>query len=137
MINIIEKAKELRATVEKLAQLLDDNNALANIELFPSWNGLGKEYKAGNKIKYDGKLYRILESHTSQVNLNPADTPSLFAEVIASEKGEPLPWVQPTESNPYSIGDKVIFNDKVYQSIIDNNMWSPADYPLGWEEISE
>ena len=34
-------------------------------------------------------------------------------------------------------GDKVRFEGKVYQSLIDNNVWSPAAYPQGWEEVNE
>lgn len=135
--NIIEKAKELRATVERLAQKLNDKDALENIELFPSWNGSSKEYKEGEKVKYQGKLYRTLVTHISQNDWTPADAPSLFTQVLVSKDGESLPWVQPTSTNPYSIGDKVIFDDKIYESIIDNNMWNPVDYPLGWKEITE
>ena len=32
-------------------------------------------------------------------------------------------------------GDKVIFNGTTYESVIDNNVWSPADYPAGWEVV--
>lgn len=137
MDNIIEKAKELRATVERLAQKLNDKDALENIELFPSWNGSSKEYKEGEKVKYQGKLYRTLVTHTSQNDWKPTETPTLFAQVLVSEDGSPLPWVQPTNQNPYSVGDKVIFDDKIYESTVDNNMWSPTDYPLGWKEITE
>ena len=34
-------------------------------------------------------------------------------------------------------GDKVIFNGKVYESLIDNNVYSPEAYPAGWKEITE
>ena len=77
--NIIEKARELRATVEKLAQKLDDKDSLENIELFPKWSGLSKAYEEGEKVKYQGKLYRVLVSHTSQNDWTPTDAPSLFA----------------------------------------------------------
>lgn len=33
------------------------------------------------------------------------------------------------------IGDKVLFNGQTYESIINNNTWSPADYPQGWKLI--
>ena len=33
------------------------------------------------------------------------------------------------------IGDKVIFEGKKYESLIDDNVWSPEDYPAGWQEI--
>ena len=32
-------------------------------------------------------------------------------------------------------GDKVKFNGKTYESLIDNNIWSPEAYPAGWKEI--
>jgi hypothetical protein len=44
-------------------------------------------------------------------------------------------WVQPTADNPYMTGDKVRFNGEIYESIIDNNVWSPADYPQGWQKL--
>ena len=45
-------------------------------------------------------------------------------------------FVQPTGSNDaYKKGDKVSFENKVYESTIDNNVWSPAAYPAGWKEI--
>lgn len=137
MENVIEKARELRATVEKLAQKLDDKDALENVALFPQWNGQSKVYEEGEKVKYNDKLYRVLMTHTSQSQWDPVDAPSLFAQIIVSQDGTPLPWVQPTSTNPYSKGDKVIFEDKIYESLIDNNVWSPADYPMGWQEITE
>jgi hypothetical protein len=32
-------------------------------------------------------------------------------------------------------GDKVIYNGQTYQSVIDNNIWSPEAYPAGWTLI--
>jgi hypothetical protein len=45
-------------------------------------------------------------------------------------------WVQPIGAHDaYKIGDKVIFEGRVYESIIDGNTWSPTDYPAGWELV--
>ena len=46
-------------------------------------------------------------------------------------------WVQPDSTNAYTKGDKVRFEGKVYESLIDNNVWSPAAYPAGWKEVEE
>ena len=46
-----------------------------------------------------------------------------------------LEWKQPSSTNPYMKGDKVIFEGKTYESLIDNNVWSPAAYPAGWKNI--
>ena len=47
-------------------------------------------------------------------------------------------FVQPTGAHDaYAKGDKVRFNGKVYESVIDNNSYSPSAYPSGWKEITE
>jgi hypothetical protein len=38
------------------------------------------------------------------------------------------------------IGDKVHYptiEDSVYESTIDNNVWSPVSYPQGWKLVEE
>ena len=36
-MNIIERARQLRAQIEQLAETLDDNTAIDYVELFTSW----------------------------------------------------------------------------------------------------
>lgn len=106
-------------------------------EVFPAWDGNGKQYKTGDRVQYNGVLYKVLQDHTSQSTWTPSDAPSLFSKVLTSTTGEPQEWQQPDSTNPYMKGDKVLFNGKVYESIIDNNVWSPTNYPAGWKEITE
>ena len=106
-------------------------------EVFPVWDGSGKEYKKDDRVQYSSVLYKVLQDHTSQSTWTPTDAPSLFAKVLTSTTGEPQEWQQPDSTNPYMKGDKVLYNGKVYESIIDNNVWSPADYPASWREINE
>ena len=47
------------------------------------------------------------------------------------------PFIQPTGAHDaYKKGDKVKFEQKHYISLIDANVWSPEDYPTGWEEMA-
>lgn len=47
-------------------------------------------------------------------------------------------YVQPTGSHDaYNTGDRVTYNGKAYESLIDNNVWPPDAYPQGWKEVSE
>ena len=63
------------------------------------------------------------------VDGNSADAPDNPAVSVPE-------FVQPTGSNDaYKKGDKVSFENKVYESTIDNNVWSPTAYPAGWKEI--
>lgn len=128
-------AKALRKKIEMLASTMPDKEAVNTPELFPMWNP-SAHYSYGDRVCYEGKLYKVLQSHDAQLTWTPVDTPSLFAEIFAGQEGTEIgEWKQPDSTNPYMKGDKVTFNGKTYESAIDNNVWSPADYPAGWKEV--
>lgn len=138
MENIIERARQLRLVIEQVAENLKDDEAIENVELFSAWSGDGVEYEVGKRVRYgeENKLYKVLQAHTSQSDWTPTDAPSLFAEVLAGQEGTDIgEWVQPDSTNPYMTDDRVIFNGVVYESLIDNNVWSPSVYPAGWKQI--
>jgi hypothetical protein len=47
--------------------------------------------------------------------------------------------IVPTENDGEELYSDLlnVFEGEIYQSLIDNNVWSPAVYPNGWEKISE
>lgn len=59
------------------------------------------------------------------------------------EPEEPEPtgypdFVQPTGAHDaYQTGDIVKYNGQLYESTIDNNVWSPDTYPQGWKLYTE
>lgn len=133
-MTLIELATKLRALIEKSAQSLDDADALEAITLFPSW-AANTAYAAGTKVRHGGVLYSVLQNHTSQNGWEPDVAPSLFAKVLIPDPSVIPEWEQPDSTNPYKKGDKVRFDGKVYESLIDNNIWSPSAYPAGWQLV--
>ena len=127
---------ETKNTYQTKLRSISDGAALKMPEVFPHWNGNSKEYVKGDKVLYNDVLYKVLQNHTSQEGWTPTSAPSLFAKVLTSE-GEILDWEQPSSTNPYMKGDKVRYNGKIYESVIDNNVWSPEAYPQGWKEVEE
>ena len=127
---------ETKNTYQIKLRSISDGAALKMSELFPHWSGNSKEYVKDDKVLYNNVLYKVLQNHTSQEGWTPTSAPSLFAKVLTSE-GEILEWEQPSSTNPYMKGDKVKYNGKVYESLIDNNVWSPDGYPAGWKLIEE
>lgn len=116
---------------------ISNGAALLIPDVFPHWSGNSKEYVKDDKVLYNDVLYKVLQNHTSQGNWTPEAAPSLFAKVLTSTTGEILEWEQPSSTNPYMKGDKVKFKGKIYESLIDNNVWSPEGYPAGWKEVTE
>lgn len=133
-MSIIERARQLRAVIESLAETLDDESAAESIELFPIW-ATDTDYAVGDRRRYEGLLYKCLQAHTSQETWNPTDAPSLWAKVLNPDPGEIPEWEQPESTNPYMMGDKVRHNEKIWISVIDNNVWEPGIY--GWDEVIE
>ena len=131
-----QRAHQLRALIEKASASLEDTDALDGKELFPAWAS-GVSYAVDDRIRYDGKLYRVVQAHTSQADWLPPEVPALYTEIAAP--GEIPIWKQPTGAqDAYKTGDKVWYPDKsgkVYESLIDGNVWSPVDYPQGWKVI--
>ncbi len=96
----------------------------------------GSFMSAGELVEHNEALYTVLQSHQSQEDWTPDVSPSLFAPLLTSPTGEVLEWVQPESTNPYMKGDRVKYNGKTYESLIDNNVWSPEAYPAGWVEVT-
>ena len=142
IIEQTNKAMELlNINFNGLLPNLSDEQALQVPLMFPKWQ-VGKAYVVGDRVLYLGVLYKVLQAHTSQDGWQPDVAPSLFAKnlIVKDEQGEQVDipeWEQPDSTNPYMTGDKVRFEGKVYRSLIDNNVWSPSDYPQGWEEVNE
>ena len=88
------KAKQLRQLIEQLAVTLDDETALTGVELFPIWT-IDRAYAVGDKVQRNGKLWRCMQAHTSQIGWEPENVASLWTEICESHSGtleDPIPY---------------------------------------------
>lgn len=130
-MTLTELARKLRPIIEQAAATLSDETALQGVELFPSWEP-DISVDVDQRYQYEGILYRVVQKHTTQSNWTPDKTPAMWVVVSLDEWPE---FVQPTgEQDAYKKGDKITFNGSHYISNMDGNVWSPADYPSGWEK---
>ena len=96
-MTLIEKARKLRALIEKAVQSLDDKDALECVCLYEKWNGNGVQYEAEKRVQYNGELYKVKDGmgHTSQADWSPDVAVSLFEkinETNAGTKADPIPY---------------------------------------------
>ena len=135
---------EFRKAVQLFLATLDvDTNAdamLAVASVFPKYE-VGKRYKAKDVFSYgkntvgDAQLYMVLQEHTSSAEWTPDTATSLYKKVGIAVNGYPE-WVQPLgAADAYNKGDVVSYFGTIYKCIIDNNVWSPVEYPSGWEVV--
>ena len=125
------RAYILRTMIEKASASLTDTDALSAVELFPHWDD-SKEYAVGDRVSYDGTLYKCLTAHTAQASWTPSDSPSLWVRV--DDPAIEFPdWVQPAgATDAYAKGAKVSHNGKHWISTVDGNVWEP---PTMWDEV--
>lgn len=115
----------------------DDAVALTIQEFYDIWE-VGVKYEVGRYLQYKSVLYKVLQPHTSQETWTPDVAPSVYAKVLIDPSGETIPeWEQPDSTNAYMTGDKVRFEGVVYESTMDNNIWSPTAYPQAWRVVEE
>lgn len=134
MGSYLKEAQILREAMDVAMKILTDEQALHAVAIYPLWRSDG-EYQKDDRVRYGDVLYKCLTPHTAQPSWTPTDAPSLWAKVLTSETGEPLPWQQPDNTNPYMKGDKVTHKEQTWVSTIDNNVWEPGVY--GWEVVEE
>lgn len=119
------------------SQVTDDIVAQELQDFYDDWE-VDISVSKGQYIKQDGILFKVLTEHKTQVGWEPDKAPSLFAKVLTDPTGETiLDWIQPDSTNAYMTGDKVKYEGLIYESLIDNNVWSPVGYPAGWQQIEE
>ena len=114
-------------------------------------------YNLGDIVSYNGKLYKsIINANVWAPDVYPAGWEEYTESTGGGDSGETgggdsgttEPETPPTETIPdfvqptgahdaYKKGDKVKFDGKIYESLIDANTYSPSAYPAGWKEVTE
>lgn len=95
-------------------------------------------------------LQKQIEEAFSQIGSLSEVVSKLDERVRAIELGSPqepqesetedeyLEYVQPTGAHDaYNEGDKVTFEGEKYTCKMNGCVWSPKDYPNGWEKVSD
>ena len=129
-----------QADVQTAISYLSDEQALTVKDLYADWDENGIGYIVGDRVQYNGKLYKCLQGHTSQTDWSPEEAPSLWAEILAGQDGTEIgEWTQPESTNPYNKGDKVTHKGKTWESLVDGNVWEPGAQGSEslWKDITE
>lgn len=134
-MDIIERAKLQRQNIILASASLDDKTASETPELFGKLNQNGELVKAGTRVNWNGVLKRAAVDLWDTVENNP-DNASTLWEDIAYKDGIRIIPETITAGLAFSKDELGWWNDILYVSLIDNNVWTPTAYPAGWS-VSE
>ena len=149
----IERAKELRAIIEAATAELDDKTASGGAEPFPSpesvgngsasggaepfptLSGDGSLVKAGTRINWKGALKRAAVDLWDTAENTPDAAPTLWEDIAYRDGIRIIPETI-TAGLAFANGELGYWGDSIYKSKLDSNVWTPAQYPDGWELVS-
>lgn len=89
------------------------------------------KYIKGDRFKVEKRLYEVVYDHTSDEKFNKLATNKY--QLIDEDTLKPInDW---SFTKTYNKFDKVLYQDNIYSSKIDNNTTSPRNNPENWFKI--
>ena len=96
------------------------------------------ERKAGFVCKSSaGRVVKLLQPYDSDIYTGePEELTAQWGFVWSDDPAHAKPFIA-LSTSPYMKGNCCLWEEKVKRSKVDNNVWSPADYLDGWEDVEE
>ena len=126
-------------SIDNLVKELAESSGrdLSDFAIWVQPTGAHDSYPAQAVVTHNGKAWKsLLSANVWEPGV------SGWVEQAPQDQSPEEPfvpeWVQPTGAHDaYQLGDVVLFEGQMYESLMDNNTWSPADYPAGWQLVEE
>lgn len=86
--------EKLVAAIKAMRETAEDQTAARAVELYPSW-AVGLTVAVGDRLQHGGKLYKVIQAHTTQADWTPDVAVSLFEVIDVEHSGtaeDPIPW---------------------------------------------
>ena len=130
------RAIQLRAIIEQAAQTLDEKTISEAPELCRSLKQDGSLVRAGTRINWNGTIKKAAVDIWDTEANDPDHAPSLWADIAYRDGYRIIPETI-TVTTAFSKGEKGWWTDgKLYESKVDSNVYTPAQYADNWKEIS-
>lgn len=128
------EALKLRSIVEQATSSLDDKTASEAATLFPRLKQDSQLITAGTRINHNGTIKRAAVDLWDTAENAPDVAPALWEDISYREGIRIIPEVI-TAGTAFAKDELGWWNDTLYKSLIDANVYTPDAYPAGWETI--
>ena len=126
------EALRLRAIIETAAASLDDKAASTAPTLFPRLRQDGSLVKAGTRINHNGSIKRAAVDLWDTADNSPDNAPTLWEDILYRDGYRIIPEVI-TAGTAFALDELGWWGDKLYKSLLSANVYTPEQYPNGWE----
>lgn len=128
------KAMQIRSLVMNSAAQMDDANASTLPEMFPALKHDGSLVAAGTRINWNGQLKKASVDLWDTAENSPDNAPTLWEDINYTNGYRTIPEAI-TANLAFSKGEKGWWKDVVCESLYDNNVWNPEQFPAGWKKV--
>lgn len=133
-MNIIENARKFRKSMMNIASGLSDATASTAPDMFPRLKQDGSLILNGTRINWNGQLKRAAVDIWDTEENNPDNAPTLWENINYRDGYRIIPETI-TATLAFSEGECGWWGDVLHRSKINGNVYTPAQYPDGWETV--
>ena len=127
----MKQARAIRAAMIEAAPALSDQTASTIPMMFSGMKYDGSLVSVGTRINWNGVLKRAAVDLWDTEANNPDNAPTLWEDILYKEGYRMIPETI-TVGTAFSLGEIGWWGDELYESTINANVWTPAQYPAGW-----
>lgn len=136
MSTYTERARALRPYIVKASASLTDADASLAPELFAGLTGSGALIKAGTRINWRGTIKRAAADLWDAEGNTPDAAPALWEDIQYKQGYRIIPETI-TATLAFAKGERGWWQNELYESLLEANVWNPGVNPDGWEKVTE
>ena len=127
------EAQKLIADIVKLRESATDAQASSAVSVYPTLKQDGSLIKYGTRINHNGTIIRAaVDLYDTETN-SPENAPTLWETLNYKDGYRIIPEVI-TVGTAFSKGELGWWNDELYESLVDSNVYTPAQYAPNWSK---
>ena len=127
------EAQKLIADIVKLREAATDAQASLTVSVYPTLKQNGSLIKSGTRINHNGMIIRAaVDLYDTETN-SPENAPTLW-EVLNYKDGYRIIPEVITVGTAFSKGELGWWNDELYKSLVDSNVYTPDQYAPNWSK---
>ena len=127
------EAQKLIADIVKLRESATDAQASLTVSVYPTLKQDGSLIKSGTRINHNGMIIRAaVDLYDTETN-SPENAPTLWEALNYKEGYRIIPEVI-TVGTAFSKGELGWWNDELYKSLVDSNVYTPDQYAPNWSK---
>jgi len=111
---------------------LTDAQASESALIYPPLRNDGGLITAGTRINWNGLLKRAAVDLWDMEQNNPDNAPALWEDINYRDGYRVIPETI-TQGTAFKKDELGWWGDTLYRSLLDANVWTPDQYPSGWE----